>query len=91
MKKVNVQDAVGMELCHDITAMFDGFKGPLFKRGHIIAEEDIPRLLDIGKKTVFVWEEMPARSTRRTLHCAWRRCVPARVRITKVLPRGKCF
>ena len=57
MKKVNVQDAVGMELCHDITAMFDGFKGPLFKRGHIIAQEDIPRLLDIGKKTVFVWEE----------------------------------
>lgn len=57
MKKINVEDAIGMELCHDITAMFDGFKGALFKRGHIIREEDISRLLDIGKRTVFVWEE----------------------------------
>lgn len=57
MKKVNVENAVGMELCHDITAMYDGFKGAAFKRGHIIREEDIPRLLDYGKRTVFVWEE----------------------------------
>lgn len=57
MKKVNVENAVGMELCHDITAMRDGFKGAAFKRGHIITEADIPELLDIGKRTIFVWEE----------------------------------
>ncbi|MCF0120983.1 MAG: molybdopterin-binding protein, partial [Oscillospiraceae bacterium] len=57
MKKVNVENAVGMTLCHDITAMFDGFKGALFKRGHVITEEDIPRLLDIGKRTIFIWED----------------------------------
>ena len=56
MKKVKVQDAVGMTLCHDITAMYDGFKGALFKRGHVIEEADIPRMLDIGKQTVFIWE-----------------------------------
>lgn len=56
MKKVNVEQAVGMTLCHDITAMFDGFKGPLFKRGHIIQPEDISKLLDIGKRSIFVWE-----------------------------------
>ena len=56
MKKVEVEKAVGMTLCHDITAMFDGFKGALFKRGHVVTEEDIPRLLDIGKKHVFIWE-----------------------------------
>ncbi len=56
MKKVKVQDAVGMTLCHDITAMYDGFKGALFRRGHVIEESDIPRMLDIGKQTVFVWE-----------------------------------
>ena len=55
MKKIKVQDAVGMTLCHDITAMRDGFKGALFQRGHVITEEDIPTLLDIGKKTIFVW------------------------------------
>ena len=57
MKKVRVEQAVGMELCHDITAMRDGFKGAAFKRGHVITEEDIPKLLDLGKRTVFVWEE----------------------------------
>lgn len=57
MKKIQVEKAVGMTLCHDITAMRDGFKGAAFKRGHVIKEEDIPELLDLGKKTVFIWEE----------------------------------
>ena len=57
MKKISVTDAVGMTLCHDITAMRDGFKGAQFRRGHVIREEDVPMLLDIGKKTIFVWEE----------------------------------
>ena len=56
MKKVRVEDAVGMTLCHDITAMYDGFKGALYQRGHVIEEADIPRMLDIGKQTVFIWE-----------------------------------
>lgn len=57
MKKIKIEDAVGMPLCHDITEMKGGFKGPAFKRGHILTEEDIPKLLDLGKKTVFIWEE----------------------------------
>ena len=57
MKKVKATDAIGMTLCHDITAMYDGFKGAAFKRGHVITEEDIPKLLDIGKQHVFIWEE----------------------------------
>lgn len=57
MKKIRIEDAVGMELCHDITEMRDGFKGPVFRRGHVIRQEDLPKLLDVGKKTVYVWEE----------------------------------
>lgn len=57
MKKVNVEEAVGMTLCHDITAMRDGFKGAAFRRGHVITEQDVPALLDLGKRTVFIWEE----------------------------------
>ena len=57
MKKIRVEDAVGMTLCHDLTEMRDGFKGAAYKRGHVIAAEDIPHMLDIGKRTVFVWEE----------------------------------
>ena len=57
MKKVRVEDAVGMTLCHDLTEMRDGFKGAAFRRGHVIEAADIPHMLDMGKRTVFVWEE----------------------------------
>lgn len=57
MKKVYVADAIGMTLCHDITAMRDGFKGAAFKRGHMITEADVPKLLDLGKRYIFVWED----------------------------------
>jgi molybdenum cofactor synthesis domain-containing protein len=35
----------------------DGFKGAIFKRGHVIRREDIETMLDLGKRTVFVWED----------------------------------
>ena len=57
MKKVRTEDAVGLVLCHDITEVRDGFKGCAFKRGHIVTREDIPHLLDLGKKHLFIWEE----------------------------------
>ena len=57
MKKIRVEEAVGMALCHDITAMRDGFKGAAFRRGHVIQAEDVPKMLDLGKRTVFVWED----------------------------------
>lgn len=57
MKKIAVEDAVGMTLCHDITQMIDGFKGAAFKRGHVIEKEDIEKLLNLGKKNIYVWEE----------------------------------
>jgi len=57
MKRIPVEQAVGMTLCHDITKMADGFKGAAFKRGHVIRKEDIEELLNIGRKSVFIWEE----------------------------------
>ncbi len=57
MKKLKIEDAIGKTLCHDISAMRDGFKGAAFKRGHVITKEDIPAFLDLGKHTVFVWED----------------------------------
>lgn len=57
MKKVNTIDAVGQVLCHDITQIIPGvIKGPVFKKGHIITEEDIPILLSVGKDQLFVFE-----------------------------------
>lgn len=57
MKMVPVQSAIGMVLCHDLTQIVPGeFKGPAFRKGHIFQEEDIPRLLDMGKENIYVWE-----------------------------------
>ncbi|MCL2492916.1 MAG: molybdopterin-binding protein [Clostridiales bacterium] len=57
MKIVKTQDAVGLELCHDIVKIVPGvFKGTAFFRGHIVREEDIPELLSIGKENLYVWE-----------------------------------
>lgn len=57
MEKVKVQDAVGMILCHDITEIVPGkFKGRAFAKGHVIREEDIEKLLDLGKRHIYVWD-----------------------------------
>lgn len=57
MKIVPVEEAVGMVLCHDLTQIIPGeFKGAAFKKGHIIKKEDIPKLLDMGKRNIYVWE-----------------------------------
>ena len=57
MKMVQVREALGAILCHDMTQIIPGeFKGPAFKKGHILQEEDIPKLLDMGKEQIFVWE-----------------------------------
>ncbi len=60
MKKVAVEDALGLPLAHDVTKIVPGsFKGVGFKRGHCICKEDIEPLLDLGKKTIYVMELAP--------------------------------
>lgn len=57
MKCIRVEDAIGQVLCHDMTQIIKGeFKGPKFKKGHIVKEEDIPVLLSMGKEQIYVWE-----------------------------------
>ncbi len=57
MKLMKTEDAVGQMLCHDITQIIrDEKKGPVFRKGHIIKEEDVPVLLSVGKDHVYIWE-----------------------------------
>ena len=57
MKLINTVDAVGHVLCHDMTRIIPGKeKGPVFRKGHVVTEEDIPVLLSIGKEHLYVWE-----------------------------------
>lgn len=58
MKLIKTKDAVGQVICHDMTQIIKGVKkGPAFKKGHIITEEDIPVLLSIGKDQIYIWEK----------------------------------
>lgn len=64
MKLIKTQDAVGQVLCHDITQIIRGEKkGPVFRKGHVIREEDIPVLLSVGKDNIYIWE-----NDENTLH-----------------------
>lgn len=60
MRKVRIEEAVGMILGHDVTQIIPGrYKGPRFKKGHCIRDEDIPEFLKIGKEHVYVMELKP--------------------------------
>ncbi len=57
MKIVRVEDAVGMVLGHDLTRIVPGeFKGAAFKKGHIVKEEDVETLKNMGKYNIHVFE-----------------------------------
>jgi molybdenum cofactor synthesis domain-containing protein len=57
MKKIDTINSVGHVLSHDITEIVPGkFKGRAFKKGHVIREEDINKLLSLGKYHVYIFE-----------------------------------
>ena len=55
MRKVHVEDAIGLTLCHDVTGIGKEFKGPVFRRWNVIQPLDVKRLLDLGKRHVYFW------------------------------------
>ena len=57
MKLMKTEEAVGQILCHDITQIIRGVtKDAVFRKGHVIREEDIPVLLSVGKDHIYIWE-----------------------------------
>jgi hypothetical protein len=62
MKVIPVENAVGMVLCHDMTRIVpDEYKGPAFRKGHVVTESDIPALLRIGKEHIYVLDVPPGK------------------------------
>ena len=58
MKLIRTEDAVGSVLCHDITQIIPGVvKDAVFRKGHVVTEEDVPILLSVGKEHLYVWEK----------------------------------
>jgi molybdenum cofactor synthesis domain-containing protein len=61
LREVKVEEAVGLVLAHDLTQIVPGtFKGRLFRKGHRVSQEDIPKLKDIGKEHLFVIDLAPS-------------------------------
>ena len=57
LKKVDLKDAVGLELAHDITEIRPGeFKGPAFRKGHTVCNEDLCHLQKLGKNHLYITE-----------------------------------
>ena len=87
MKLMRVQDAVGQVLCHDITQIIPGVtKDAVFRKGHIIREEDIPVLLSVGKEHIYIWEKDVYKRQRYMLRP--RPCRPAG-RSARGMPRTR--
>ena len=58
MKEIKTTDAVGQVLCHDVTQIIRGVtKDAVFRKGHVIREEDISVLLSMGKDHIYIWEK----------------------------------
>jgi len=50
-----VEEAVGLPLAHDITEIRPGeFKGPAFRRGHVLKESEVEHMRRLGKNRLFV-------------------------------------
>jgi hypothetical protein len=57
LKKIKLEDAVGTKLAHDITEIRPGeFKGPAFRKGHTVCNEDLCHLQKLGKNNLYVIE-----------------------------------
>ena len=55
LTKIPVEQAVGTRLAHDITEIRPGeYKGPSFRKGHKIAQQDLCHLMRLGKRHLYV-------------------------------------
>lgn len=81
LREVRTEEAVGLALAHDITRIVPGVsKGVLFRRGHVIAPEDVPALLDCGKEHVYILEAGPGEVHEED----------AAIRLSRAIAAGGC-
>jgi len=57
LKKIELKEALGLQLAHDITEIRPGeFKGPAFRKGHTVCDEDLCHLQKLGKNHLYVMD-----------------------------------
>lgn len=56
-RMVELKDAVGLVLAHDITEIVPGrSKGPAYRKGHVVGPDDLDHLARLGKNHLYVLE-----------------------------------
>ena len=97
MKLMRTEDAVGQVLCHDITQIIKGVtKDAVFRKGHIITEEDIPVLLSVGKDHIYIWENnenmLHENDAAKILYdmCANEHMIPSEIKEGKIELIAEC-
>jgi hypothetical protein len=53
-RAIPLAETVGMMLSHDVTEITDCFKGPAFRKGHVVRETDLEHLARLGKEHLWV-------------------------------------
>jgi hypothetical protein len=57
LKKIELKAALGLRLAHDITEIRpEEFKGPAFRKGHTVCDEDLCHLQRLGKNHLYVMD-----------------------------------
>lgn len=57
---VNIEDALGYPLAHDITEIRPGdYKGPAFLKGHLVSDKDLEHLRRLGKERLYILKMTP--------------------------------
>lgn len=55
IKTIPLKDAIGSKLAHDVTEIRPGeFKGPVFRKGHTVCNEDVCHLQRLGKNHLYL-------------------------------------
>jgi len=55
IKTIPLKDAIGSKLAHDVTEIRPGeFKGPAFRKGHTVCNEDVCHLQRLGKNHLYL-------------------------------------
>lgn len=97
MREIRTIDAAGHVLCHDVTQIIKGVtKDAVFRKGHVITQEDIPVLLSVGKDHIYVWEKeegmLHENEAARILYalCGNEHMYPSEVKEGKIEVIAKC-
>jgi molybdenum cofactor synthesis domain-containing protein len=55
IKTIKLEEAVGTKLAHDLTEIRPGeFKGPAFRHGHTVCQEDLCQMQRLGKNHLYI-------------------------------------